>query len=106
MSLNNKFTFLKDYLELNNYDFIAHGPLSEIFDSVFEFFNNRTKWNLLAKAKDKIQKLNLEIKVSINDNEEYNGNFVNQTSDSHNIEVEIFKLYFLIFYSLFLDDFK
>ena len=40
MSLNNKFTFLKDYLELNNYDFIAHGPLSEIFDSVFEFFNN------------------------------------------------------------------
>lgn len=93
MSINNKFSFLKEYLELNKYDFSANIAISEIFDTVFEFFNNRTKWNYLGKAKDKIQRLNLENKMSINEEENekeeklYNENIINQTSDSHNFKV-------------------
>ena len=82
MSLNNKYTFLKEYLEINNYDFDSNISITEIFESVFEFFNNRTKWNLLIKAKDKIQKLNLE------DEEINNENIINQNNDTHNFEVK------------------
>lgn len=89
MSLNNKFSFLKEYLEINNYDFGINVSISEIFDSVFEFFNNRTKWNLLTKAKDKIQKLNLE-------EEKFNNeNLINHSSDTHNIEVKLINKFFI-----------
>jgi hypothetical protein len=85
MSLNNKFSFLKNFLKTNNYDFITNISISEIFDSVFEFFTNRTKWNLLRKAKDRIQKLNLEIKININEDDNYI--IIDKSADSQNIKV-------------------
>lgn len=42
--------------------------INDIFETVHVFFNNRTKWKLLQKAKDDIQKLNLEIKDNLSEN--------------------------------------
>ena len=83
MYLYNKFAFLKEYLETNNYDFDTYKPVSEVFDNVFEYFNNRAKWNLLMKSKDKIQKLNLEL----GDGKFHKENIVNLSTDSHKFEV-------------------
>lgn len=52
----------------NNYDFERNYIINDIFDTVLVFFNNRTKWKLLQKAKDDIQKLNLEIKDNLSEN--------------------------------------
>lgn len=62
LSHNKKFNFLREYLVENNYDFEKNHIVKEIFETVIVFFNNRTKWKLLQKARDDIQKLNLEIK--------------------------------------------
>ncbi len=76
-------------MEDNNYDFERNTIINDIFDSVLVFFNNRTKWKLLQKAKDDIQKLNLEIKdnlTEINQNnidKSHNENILNNNDDTH-----------------------
>lgn len=92
-SHNKKFNFLKEYLEENNYDFSKNKIINDIFETVSIFFNNRTKWNLLRKAKDDIQKLNLEIKAdSLSQNHNHNENWgsdkiIDQTDDTKQIFV-------------------
>lgn len=68
LSHNKKFNFLREFLLENNYDFQKNLMIADIFETVLVFFNNRTKWKLLQKAKDDMQKLNLEIKDNLSEN--------------------------------------
>lgn len=68
LSHNKKFNFLREYLVENSYDFEKNHIVNKIFETVLAFFNNRTKWKLLQKARDDIQKLNLEIKDNSSEN--------------------------------------
>jgi len=59
---------LREFLLENSYDFEKNSIINDIFETVHVFFNNRTKWKLLQKAKDYMQKLNLELKDSLSEN--------------------------------------
>lgn len=88
LSHNKKFNFLREFLLENNYDFNKNKIINEIFDTVQVFFNNRTKWKLLQKAKDDIQKLNLEIKDNLSENankadKSRSENYLDQNDDTH-----------------------
>jgi len=53
-----------------NFDF-EYGislKIKKIFDDVFSFFTNRSKWNNLYKARDEIIKLNSNTKIDHNIN--------------------------------------
>lgn len=53
-----KFNFLKDFLAEKNFNLDCNAQLNKIFDCVFAFFQNRSKWKNLYLARDEIIGLN------------------------------------------------
>jgi len=94
LSHNKKFNFLREFLLENNYDFIKNVIINDIFETVHVFFNNRTKWKLLQKAKDDFQKLNLELKDNLSENankveKSRSENILEKNDDTHQYMVII-----------------
>jgi len=94
LSHNKKFNFLREFLLENNYDFINNVIINDIFETVHVFFNNRTKWKLLQKAKDDFQKLNLELKDNLSENankveKSRSENILEKNDDTHQYMVII-----------------
>jgi len=94
LSHNKKFNFLREFLLENNYDFINNVIINDIFETVHVFFNNRTKWKLLQKAKDDFQKLNLELKDNLSENankveKSRSENIIEKNDDTHQYMVII-----------------
>lgn len=57
-----KFNYLVDHMTKINYNFEANIQVKNIFDSIINFFTNRSKWKNLYKAKDEILKLTANFK--------------------------------------------
>ena len=68
LSQCDKYYYLKDWLNKINLDFeyIVSMKIKKIFDDVFSFFNNRSKWNNLYRARDEIIKLNSNLRIDHN----------------------------------------
>lgn len=62
MEQSEKFNHLIEYMNKLNYNFEANGQVKSIFDSIINFFTNRSKWKNLYKAKDDILKLTSNFK--------------------------------------------
>ena len=85
---------MREFLLENNYDFINNVIINDIFETVHVFFNNRTKWKLLQKAKDDFQKLNLELKDNLSENankveKSRSENILEKNDDTHQYMVII-----------------
>lgn len=85
---------MREFLLENNYDFIKNVIINDIFETVHVFFNNRTKWKLLQKAKDDVQKLNLELKDNLSENankveKSRSENILEKNDDTHQYMVII-----------------
>jgi hypothetical protein len=51
-----------------DFEYSISMKIKKIFDDVFSFFNNRSKWNNLYKARDEIIRLNSNTKIDHNVN--------------------------------------
>ena len=51
-----------------DFEYSISTKIKKIFDDVFSFFNNRSKWNNLYKARDEIIRLNSNTKIDNNVN--------------------------------------
>jgi hypothetical protein len=65
---HDKFTFLENYLLRLNYNFETNVLVKNSLERVIDFFNNRSKWKALYKARDDIIRLNMNFKIIGNDN--------------------------------------
>jgi hypothetical protein len=57
-----KYQYLKDWLLSLGYNFDSNLKCKNIFDRVFNFFQNRSKWKSLYKARDDIIKMSMGYK--------------------------------------------
>jgi hypothetical protein len=60
-----RYYFLKEWMNKMNFEFHSSTTtkLRKIFDDVFSYFNNRSKWKNLCRARDEIIRLNCNIKI-------------------------------------------
>jgi hypothetical protein len=72
-----KYQYLNNYLRKLNYNFESNNNqiVKGCLEKVYDFFNNRSKWKCLYKAKEEILRLNTNFKTVIGHE--------NHTKESH-----------------------
>lgn len=63
-----KFTFLKTWLEKNNFSFEKNKEIENIFTNTFNYFKSRSRWKCLIRAKIEILKINENLKATMKSN--------------------------------------
>jgi hypothetical protein len=79
MEQQEKYNYLKSWLEKKGFKFDVNPLLNGVFENVYNFLHSRAKWRCLYKARDDILKLSMNYK----DNE---GQSIVNTSRSRNAE--------------------
>jgi len=88
-----KYHFLKEWINIKNIEFDSFSSLKikKIFDDVFSFFNNRSKWRNLIRARDEIIILNSNIKIENTVKDENNSKFCEfSANDTQDMNVQIY----------------
>jgi hypothetical protein len=93
LSQLDKYYFLKDLLNASNFNFDTNYIIKKVFEDVFNYYQNRSKWGNLFKARDDIIKLNSTFKFEhiIKDNH-LESVTVNETNELKSILKNMSKL--------------
>jgi hypothetical protein len=91
-----KFKFLSSYLSKLNYNFESNTSVKSSLERVITFFNNRSKWRELYKAREELLKLNMNFKTIGNDNTKVESNSFNNSKSVNNETEELrVRLFFI-----------
>lgn len=92
MPQTKRYHFLKEWMNIKNIVFDPSSSLKikKIFDDVFSFLNNRSKWRNLSTARDEIILLNSNIKIENPVKEENNSKYGEvSANDTQELNVQI-----------------
>lgn len=97
MQQSEKFQFLVEYMSKLNYNFETNSQVKNIFDSIINFFTNRSKWKNLYKAKDDILKLTSNFKeIEFSRKESRHVVCISQTSVNETDELKVNIVFILV----------